>query len=254
MMRALLTGFVMHFKMLSRGGFELSGVTFWPIVYATLGNYMYRAGHQTHGLFYVMLGATMMSMWTATAFACGGAIQRQRYLGTLELMVAAPVPFLVVLLPIAIAATTLGIYAFVISIGVGWLAYGIPITVAHPLLFTLSIPLAILAVGALGLLMASVLVVYRYANTLASSSEYPVWLICGLLVPLTLLPIWVHPISWLFAPTWGMAALRDSALGGRPLIDLGMCLVVTAAYAALAAVFLVNFERLARRRATLALT
>jgi ABC-2 type transport system permease protein len=158
------------------------------------------------------------------------------------------------LLPIAIAATALGVYAFVVSIGVSYVIYGIPITVAHPLLFTLSIPLAILAVGALGLLMASVLVVYRYANTVASSSEYPVWLICGLLVPLTLLPVWVQPISWLLAPTWGMAALRDSALGGRALTDLGMCLVVTAAYAVLAAVFLVNFERLARRRATLALT
>lgn len=254
MMRALVTGFVMHFKMLARGGMELSGVTFWPIIYATLGNYMYRAGHQTHGLFYVTLGATMMAMWTSTAFACGGAIQRQRYLGTLELMVASPVPFLVVLLPITLAATALGVYALVVSIGVSYLVYGIPITVVHPLLFLLSLPLAILAIGALGLLMASVLVVYRYANSLATSSEYPVWLVCGLLAPLTLLPAWVHPISWLLAPTWGMAALRNSALGGRALWDLGMCLAVTAAYALLAAVFIANFERMARRQATLALT
>jgi ABC-2 type transport system permease protein len=253
-MRAVITGLVMQFKMLARGGMELSGVTFWPLVYATLGNYMYRAGHQTHGLFYVTLGATMMAMWSSTAFACGGAIQRQRYLGTLELMVAAPVPFLLVLLPITLAATALGIYAFVVAILVGYLVYGIPITVVHPLLFTVSIPLAILAVGALGLLMASVLVVYRYANTIGTSTEYPVWLVSGLLVPLTLLPAWVHPISWLLAPTWGMAALRDSALGGRALFDLGMCLATTAAYAALAAVFIANFERLARRRATLALT
>jgi ABC-2 type transport system permease protein len=252
--RALVTGFVMHFKMLARGGMELSGVTFWPVIYAALGYYMYRAGHQTHELFYVTLGATMMAMWSSTAFACGGAIQRQRWLGTLELMVAAPVPFLVVLLPITLAATALGVYAFVVSLGVSYLVFGIPITVLHPLLFAVSIPVAILAVGALGLLMASVLVVYRYANTIGTSSEYPVWLVCGLLVPLTLLPAWVHPISWLLAPTWGMRALRDSALGGSPLFDLAMCLAVTAAYALLAAVSLTNFERLARRQATLALT
>lgn len=254
MTRALITGFVMHFKMLARGGFELSVVTFWPLIYATLGNYMYRAGHEPQSLFYVCLGATMMAMWSSTVFACGGAIQMQRWLGTLELMVAAPVPFLIVLAPITIAATAQGIYAFVVTIGFGYLVYGIPITIAHPLLFALSLPLAVLAVGALGLLMASALVVYRYANTLASSSEYPVWLACGLLVPLTLLPAWVHPISWLLAPTWGMAALRDSALGGRPTADLGLCLAATIVYALIAAIFLVNFERLARRRATLALT
>jgi ABC-2 type transport system permease protein len=47
--------------------------------------------------------------------------------------------------------------------------------------------------------------------------EYPVWLICGFLVPLSLFPDWVRPISWVLAPTWGMNAIRESALGGSPL-------------------------------------
>jgi ABC-2 type transport system permease protein len=45
----------------------------------------------------------------------------------------------------------------------------------------------------------------------------PVWLICGFLVPLALFPDWVRPISWVLAPTWGMNAIRESALGGSPL-------------------------------------
>ena len=38
----------------------------------------------------------------------------------------------------------------------------------------------------------------------------------GFLVPLTLLPAWVQPISWVLAPTWGMSAIREPALGGAP--------------------------------------
>lgn len=254
MIRALVTGFTMHFRMLARGGFELSIVTFWPAVYATLANYIYRAGQEPKSLFYVSLGSTLMAMWSTTAFACGGAIQRQRWLGTLELMVAAPIPFVATLIPITVASTAVGIYAFATTIVFGRLAYGIPITVAHPLLFVISIPVAILAIGALGLLMASVLVLYRYANSLASSTEYPVWLICGLLVPLSLLPSWTRPISWLLAPTWGIDALRAAALGGPTLRYLGFCLLAAAAYAAVAVLFLRYFERLARKRATLALT
>jgi hypothetical protein len=30
-------------------------------------------------------------------------------------------------------------------------------------------------------------------------------------------PDWVRPISWVLAPTWGMNAIRESALGGSPL-------------------------------------
>ncbi len=47
--------------------------------------------------------------------------------------------------------------------------------------------------------------------------------ICGFLVPLSLFPGWVRPISWVLAPTWGINAIREAALGGSPLADIGMC-------------------------------
>mgnify|MGYP003694698233 CR=1 FL=1 len=59
--------------------------------------------------------------------------------------------------------------------------------------------------------------------------EYPVWLICGFLVPLALLPGWVRPISWVLAPTWGMSAIRESALGGTPCRTCSLCLGLGAA-------------------------
>jgi hypothetical protein len=51
-----------------------------------------------------------------------------------------------------------------------------------------------------------------------------------------------------------MRAIRESTVGGSPLSALAMCVALSACYAAIAAVCLRAFERLARERATLALT
>jgi len=113
----------------------------------------------------------------------------------------------------------------------------------------------ILSLGLLGLVLASTFVLYRNANAFSNLLEYPVWLVTGLLVPLSLLPGWVEWISWVLAPTWGVEALRDAALGGGQVwFAIGMCALLGTIYLALGAVFLQNFERLAREKATLALT
>jgi ABC-2 type transport system permease protein len=67
------------------------------------------------------------------------------------------------------------------------------------------------------------------------------------------LPGWVTPISWVLAPTWGVRAIRESAIGGAPLGDIVLCLALSACYLAIALVCLRAFERVARERATLAL-
>jgi ABC-2 type transport system permease protein len=124
----------------------------------------------------------------------------------------------------------------------------------HPLLFALSIPVAIVSIGTFGFLLAVAFVRYRFAWALGNVLEYPVWLICGFLVPLTLLPEWVRPISWLLAPTWGMRAIRESALGGSPLPDLALCLALAAAYTLAGVLVLDSALRAARARASLSLT
>jgi hypothetical protein len=103
--------------------------------------------------------------------------------------------------------------------------------------------------------MASSFILYRNANALSNLLEYPVWVATGLLFPLSLLPSWVGPVSWLLAPRWGIDAIRHAALGSGPVwFPIAMCVATGASYLALAAVFLKYFERAARARATLALT
>jgi ABC-2 type transport system permease protein len=135
----------------------------------------------------------------------------------------------------------------------GRLLFGIEISLEHPLLFGLSVVATVVAIGMAGFLLAVSFVRYRTAWALGNMLEYPVWLICGFLVPLSLFPDWVRPISWALAPTWGMNAIRESALGGSPLPDILMCLALGGVYTAAGVLIVERVLRAARARAALSL-
>jgi ABC-2 type transport system permease protein len=253
-LRLLALGWLFHVRMLSRSSFDGFLAICWPIFFATVAFFMFRAGGDPEALIYASLGAAVMGIWTATSVSAGAALQRERWFGTLELLVAAPVHFSLILLPLAFATSAIGVYCMATTFLWGKYMFGIDLTIEHPLLFALAIPAVILSIGALGFLIAVAFARYRNAWALGSMTEYPIWLICGFLVPLTLLPEWVRPISWSLAPTWGMRGVREAATGGSPLPDIAMCLALGAAYVAIGIVVTESVLRAARLKASLSLS
>ncbi|HYZ20041.1 MAG TPA: ABC transporter permease [Gaiellaceae bacterium] len=253
-LRLLSVSWLLHVKQLSRSSFDGLLAILWPIFFATVAFFMFRAGGDPDALVYASLGAAVMGIWTATSVSAGSALQRERWFGTLELLVAAPAHFSLVLLPLAFATSAIGIYCMATTLLWGRFAFGIDIAFEQPLLLALAIPATILSIGALGFLMGVSFARYRAAWSLGAMTEYPIWLICGFLVPLSLLPGWVHPISWALAPTWGMQAIRESATGGSPLPDVGMCFFLGGIYVAIGVLVTESVLRSARASASLSLT
>jgi len=227
-----------------------------PLIFATLAFFLFQSGGGTAGqtLLYVALGAGMMGVWSTTLFGCGGAIAWQRWEGTLELLVNAPSRYDFILVGQTFGAVVLGFYGIVATLAWGVLLFGMPIQATYPLILPLSLAAAIISLGSLGMLIATTFVLYRHANALGNLLEYPIWLIAGLLVPVATLPIWVRPLSWLLAPTWGMEAIRGAATGPEPpFFAILMCFVLAVVYYAAARVTLVFVLAKARRDATLSL-
>ncbi len=254
MPRRLVRIWLLQVKQMSRSSFEMMGAVLLPLLFATLAFYVLRAGTHPHALLGASIGAGLMGTWSTVLFGAGSAIDHQRWQGTLELIVAAPTPLIVVLLSLTLATTTVGIYSLVATMTWGAILFGVPLDLVHPAAFLVAIPATIVALATLGLLMASTFIVLRNANALANTGEFPIWLLSGVLVPVALLPTWVQPVSSLLAPTWGVRALREAALGGSPWRAIGACVLCAAVQLALAAVALRRVERRARDRATLALT
>ena len=253
-LRLIWMGWLFQFKQMRRSSFDSFLAILWPLFFATVAFFMFRQGGDPDSLVYAGLGAAVMGIWTATSVAAGSALQRERWYGTLEILVAAPAHFSVILLPIGLATATIGLYCMATTLAFGWLVFGIDIHLEDPIAFVLAVPATLLSIGALGFLIAVAFARYRNAWALGAVSEYPVWLVCGFLVPLAFLPDWVRPISWGLAPTWGMRAIRAAANGGSPWAEIAMCFLLGTAYVLLGILITNRVLRAARARASLSLT
>jgi ABC-2 type transport system permease protein len=251
--RLVAVGALLHAKHLSRSVFEITIALLIPVVQASLAVYLFRAGTEPHRMLEAAVGAGLMGVWSSVLFGSGGAIQNQRWQGTLEMLMLAPRPPALVILPITMATALIGTYAMVTTLLWGWLLYGIPLHFAKPLAFAVAAPGCVLGLGMFGLLLASTFVLMRNANALTNTLEYPIWLVSGMLVPISVLPAWTGPVADALPTTWGARAVREAVVGGPVWPSLGICLALSGLCLGLGALALSYVERRARAAATLAL-
>ncbi|MGW1025096.1 ABC transporter permease [Streptomyces sp. NPDC002577] len=254
MARLVGVGVRTHVTYMTRSPLEITFAVLLPLVYATLAVYLFRAAGDPDRLLTASVGAGLMGIWSSVLFGSGGAVQNQRWLGTLECLVVAPTRLPLVLLPITLATAVVGTYAMIATVAWGRLLFGVPLHFAHPALFLPAALACVLALGAMGLLLAATFVLLRNANALANPLDAPVWLLSGMLVPVTVLPMWTHPLSWVLPTTWGARAVHAATSGGDVLAPMGLGLGLGALYALLAVAVLGRVEARARAAATLALT
>ena len=228
-----------------------------PVIFASIAFFLFQAGGDAAGeqtLLYAALGTGMMGVWSTTLFGAGGAIQWQRWEGTLELLVGAPARYDMILLGQTLGAAAFGFYSILATIAWGILLFGMPLNASFPLLLPVALAVAILSLGCMGMLLATSFVLYRHANALSNLLEYPIWIVTGMVVPLALLPGWLGPISWFLAPTWAMEAIRGTAMGASPpWLAMLICLALAFVYYLIARRVLVFVLDKARRDASLTL-
>lgn len=253
-LRMLAVLWWLQLKMLAVSAFDGIFQVVWPLFFATTAFLVYRQNGDPASLVYAGLGASVMGTWSTIATTASGALQRERWFGTLELLVSSPTRFALVLVPVTTAMATLGLYSFAATLVWGRVLFGITVPIGSPVLFGVSMVVSILAIAMFGFLLSVSVVRYRTAWALGNVLEYPGWLLCGFLVPLSLFPTWVTWVSWALPPTWGMAAMREASAGGSPWGDLVVCLLLGGAYAVIGALLSETVLRSARRHATLALT
>ena len=253
-LRLVAVGWWLQLKNRSRSSFDGLLSILYPLFFATTIFFMYRQNGEQAALVSAAVGASLMGVWSAVSTSASTTLQGERRQGTLELLVAAPTPFSLVILPATVSMATIGLWSFLVTLVWGRVAFGIPISFEQPLVFALAAIVMTFSLGLVGFLQAMASVRYRAAWALGTLFEFPVWLICGFLVPLTSLPDWVTPIAYLLPPTWGVSAVRAAAFGGSPWRDIALCLLTGAVYAVIGVALSRRLVDSARGNATLALT
>jgi ABC-2 type transport system permease protein len=251
--RVLARGFALHLKMMTRSSFDGFLNVLWPLFFSTVAFFMFQAGAGGEALVFASFGAAVMGIWSSTSTAAGSAMQRERWHGTLELLVCAPVHFAAILLPVTVAMSAIGLYSMVATLLVSRFAFGVDLPFEQPVGLAVALVVTVASIGALGFLLAVSFVRYRTAWALGNLLEYPVWLVAGFLVPIALLPGWVQPVSWALAPTWGVDAIREAASGRTPWPEIAGALALGALYVTVGVVILESVLRSARKAGSLAL-
>jgi ABC-2 type transport system permease protein len=93
-------------------------------------------------------------------------------------------------------------------------AFGYSLHIQQPLLFMLSVILAVVAFISFGLIIAPVFVMNPGVRAWQNAMEFPIYVLCGFLFPIALLPGWTTPVSYLLPPYWAAVALHGTSTGG----------------------------------------
>ncbi len=252
--RILLVATWLQLKIVATSAFDGFLNVVWPLFFATTAFLLYRQSADPQALVYSGLGAAVMGTWSSIATSASNLLQNQRFDGILELLVASPTRFPLVILPMTAALAATALYSLVATLLWGKVLFGIDVAVADPVGLVVALLVTVLALSIFGLLLTVSMARFRSGWAIGSMLEYPGWLLCGFLVPMDLFPTWVQWIARALPPTWGMDAIRAAASGASPWRDIAVCGALGLGYAVLGTYLSERLLDSARRHGTLALT
>ncbi|HEY4689115.1 MAG TPA: ABC transporter permease [Anaerolineae bacterium] len=208
---------------------------------------------------YVVLGGAMSAFWLNVLWSMSSQLYWEKQQGNLALYIAAPNSMMAILLGMALGglfATSLRALVIVIT---GSVLFGVTYSTASLLPALLVFLLTMVALYGLGMLFASVFLLFgREAWHTSSLLQEPVYLAAGFYFPVKNLPVWVAAIASLIPVTLGLDAMRQLLFSGGGAIGFLPLPVEVAALAVLGVAFLLaakwalNYlEMLARREGRL---
>jgi ABC-2 type transport system permease protein len=227
-----------------------------PFALTVTATYMLR-GRPDFDAGQVVVGVALTALWTNSMFFGSATTAQDRWAGLLELLEAAPAPLFAIYSGKVLATLVLSSISIAFCYGVTAVWFQYALTIAEPAPFLVGAVLAVGAFWSLAMLTCPAHILWPAAGQLMSASEWPVYVLCGFLVPVGLLPFSLQLVSHLLPPFWASVALHGSRagdLGDKDLLLSWLALLVsTVAVAGLAAYLFRLLVRVARRNGHLAL-
>lgn len=197
-------------------GFVVFTVLLQPILIAVLGLWMLQ-GKGAEGALFVVVGSGLTGLWSSMLFISGNSINIERWIGTLESLVAIPTPFEVIVFGKNLANVIQSLSSMILGYVVAELIFGYRLGIGQPLLFAVSVLLTVIGFVCFGLVIAPVFVMSPAVQAWQNGMEFPVYVLCGFMFPIALLPGWTTPISYVLPPYWAAVALHGTSTGGASL-------------------------------------
>ncbi len=188
-----------------------------------------------------ILGGGVLGMWGNTLFASSFSLSYDRMNGTLDNILSSPSDLFDVMAGRSLWNTFIGLLNMLLVYIFAKLLFSAPITIVNPLAFIIILVIVLLSLASIGMLFSIAFVFSRRSYILTGILEYPIYVLSGAVVPITMLPVWCQPISMVLAPSWGVEALRASAIEGYQVVfgfdmigNLLICVAISVVYLVIA--------------------
>ncbi|MGE5675505.1 MAG: ABC transporter permease [Mycobacterium leprae] len=184
-----------------------------PLLNVLVAYYIFHRSGQPNFGEQVVVGSGLMTLWGTILWSSATDIGRERWMGTLEVLLIAPVRFPITLLGKILGNTLLAVLSVLLSWVYSAGLLGVRMTVASPWLLLVTFAIAIFAFVGFSLMLALLFTLSRNANAIANGLGYPLYVVSGLLFPLTMLPVWALPFGLILPLAWAREALRWAITG-----------------------------------------
>ncbi len=211
----ILIAFEMEMKQNFTDAFIIFGILVQPMIIAFLALWMLKGRGSEYAIF-VAVGSGMTGLWTQLLFNSGNSITGERWTGTLENLVGAPVPMRMVVFGKNLADVTQSLLSVLVCYTLISLILGYALNIAHPFLFLISLILTFFSFVSFGLVMSTLFILNPDVQRFQNGLEFPIYILAGFLFPIAILPIWTTPISYLLTPYWAAIALHGTTSGNIP--------------------------------------
>lgn len=214
--RAVLTVAEMTLRQTFNDTFILFAVLVQPLLIAILALFMLQDKGSDYGMF-VVVGSGLTGLWSSLLFISGNSINHERWSGTLESLVAAPIPFDVIIFGKNLANVIQSLMSMILAYTLAAVFFGYSLDLSAPGLFVVSLLLSVFAFISFGLVIAPIFIMYRSVQQWQNAMEFPVYILAGFLFPIALLPGWTTPISYVLPPYWAALALHGTSTQNAPV-------------------------------------
>ncbi len=212
------------------------------------------AGYSPTMVQFVVVGNAIQTMSFSSVFAVANITSSDKWQGTLPSILVTPSSRASMILGRALYQIIMSLLISVTGLLYAAFLFHVSFASANYLLLMISLFVTSISMVSFGLLISTIGLYLRTALIVANVFLFIGLLVCGVNFPVTVLPSWLRPLSYVIPLTYGLDAIRFSIAGsGISVIIYYLALTVAnGVIVFLGALFLTrSFERLSRKSGTI---
>lgn len=175
---------------------------------------------------FALSASLLMTIGQMGFFVAGEVVSMDRRQQLLDIIVASPASYAVILLGRVGILTAIGLLGFAEGWLIAWGGFGVHVPIVHPWLLAATLVATVIASTGTALLFTALMGLASNTRTFQHAVNGPFYLLGGVLVPVHFLPIWLQPLAPFTFFYWAAGLVRD-ALRSGPVVDIPLRLGAT---------------------------